>query len=301
MPTFRSRASNPLAFGRVDGETVLAEAAESYREALGEMLIAAYALGSLAHGGFSPLVSDIDLGLIVRDPAAPEDAERIQAIAEREKAKGSPLHERISVFWGTPSTLRGESDGGRFPPLDRLDLIESGRPLFGSDKARAGLPRPSADELLTTGAQFALEYLAGIRAPVAPQELRSMRPAGDDAIEEILHPDVLLARGVRRVTKLVLFPVRFLYTAASGEVGTNDAAVARYLKDERAPSKALVAAALGWRTTGPTDEEAAGELLRRHIVALYVHFIDEHIGRLASLGETELATAFGAWRRRLIS
>jgi hypothetical protein len=226
---------------------------------------------------------------------------RSKAIAESEKAKGSPLHERISVFWGTPSTLRGESDGGRFPPLDRLDLIESGRPLFGSDEARASLPRPSADELLTTGAQFALEYLVGIRAGVAPaQELGSMRAAGDDAIEEILHPDVLLARGVRRVTKLVLFPVRFLYTAASGEAGTNGAAVARHLKDEQAPGKALVAAALGWRTTGLTDEEAAGELLRRHIVPLYVHFIDDHIGRLASLGETELATAFGAWRERLV-
>jgi hypothetical protein len=105
---------------------------------------------------------------------------------------------------------------------------------------------------------------------------------------------------VRRVTKLLLFPVRFLYTATSGEVGTNDAAVALYLEDEQAPSKALVAAALGWRTTGPTDEEAAGELLRRHIVPLYVHFIDDHIGRLASLAKTELATASGAWRERLV-
>ena len=76
----------------MDGETVLAEAAESYRNALGERLIAAYALGSLAHGGFSPQVSDIDLGLVVSDPARPEDAETIQAIADREKAKGSPLH-----------------------------------------------------------------------------------------------------------------------------------------------------------------------------------------------------------------
>jgi hypothetical protein len=31
-------------------------------------LIAGYALGSLAHGGFSPLVSDVDLGLILEDP-----------------------------------------------------------------------------------------------------------------------------------------------------------------------------------------------------------------------------------------
>jgi predicted nucleotidyltransferase len=285
----------------VDGETVLAEAAESYRDALGERLIAAYVLGSLAHGGFSPLVSDIDLGLIVSDPVRLEDAETIQAIADREKAKGSPLHKRISVFWGTPATLSGESDGGRFPPLDRLDLIESGRPLFGSDEARASLPRPSADELLITGAQFALEYLAGIRADATPDnELGSMRRAGDDAVEEILSPEMLLARGVRRVTKLVLFPVRFLYTAVGGKVGTNDAAVAHYLADEPAPSKPLVAAALEWRTAAPSDEEAAAELLRKHMVPLYVHFIDDHIGRLGSLGETGLVAAFGEWRHRLV-
>jgi predicted nucleotidyltransferase len=285
----------------VDGESVLAEAAESYRDALGERLIAAYALGSLAHGGYSPLVSDIDLGLILCDPARPHDAETVRAIAGREKAKGSPLHERISVFWGTPATLRGDSDGGRFPPLDRLDLIESGRPLFGNDEARASLPRPSADELLIAGARFALEYLAGIRAdPTPDNELGSTRPAGADAVEEILTPEMLLARGVRRVTKLVLFPVRFLYTAASGEVGTNDAAVAHYLQDDQAPSKPLVAAALEWRTAAPNDEEAAAELLRQHLLPLYVHFIDDHIGRLSSLDEPRLVAAFGEWRDRLV-
>jgi hypothetical protein len=285
----------------VDGETVLTEAAEAYRSALGERLIAAYALGSLAHGGFSPLVSDIDLGLVVSDPVRLEDAETIRAIADREKAKGSPLHERISVFWGTPATLRGDSDGGRFPPLDRLDLIESGRPLFGSDEARASLPRPSADELLTAGTQFALEYLAGIRVDGArDNELGSMRPAGDGAIEEILSPELLHARGVRRATKLVLFPVRFLYTAASGQVGTNDAAVAHYLRDEQAPSKPLVAAALEWRTAAPSDEEAAAELLRKHMVPLYLHLIDDHIRRLSALGETGLVDAFGEWRERLV-
>ena len=164
------------------------------------------------------------------------------------------------------------------------------------------MPRPRTDELLVTGAQFALEHLAGIRADLAPDnELGSMRPAGGDAVEEILNPERLVARGVRRMTKLVLFPVRFLYTAASGRVGTNDAAVDHYLEEERAPSKPLVAAALEWRTAAPSNEEAAGELLRRHMVPLYVHFIDDHLGRLSSLGEARLVGAFGEWRDRLVS
>jgi predicted nucleotidyltransferase len=64
------------------GETVLAEAVDAFRDALGDRLLAAYALGSLAHGGFSPLVSDVDLGLIVCDPLRSDDAETIQAVAD---------------------------------------------------------------------------------------------------------------------------------------------------------------------------------------------------------------------------
>ena len=84
----------------VDGETVLADAVEAYRVAFGDRLLAAYALGSLAHGGFSELVSDVDLGLIVCDPLAPDDSGNIQAVADAEKKKGSALQSRLSVFRG---------------------------------------------------------------------------------------------------------------------------------------------------------------------------------------------------------
>src|SRR5262245_19394805 len=101
--------------GVTNAERVLTEAVEAYRVSLGDRLLAAYALGSLAHVGFSELVSDIDLGLIVTDPPLPELASMIQAVADAEKGKGSALHARLSVFWGTRTTLRGERDGGRFP------------------------------------------------------------------------------------------------------------------------------------------------------------------------------------------
>ena len=147
----------------VEVEAILSEAVDAYRVALDERLVAAYALGSLAHGGFSALVSDVDLGLILADPVQSQDGDTIEAIAETQKRSGSALAERLSVFWGTPATLRGECEGGRFPPLDRLDLIENGRLIAGVD-ARTGLPRPTADELLITGAEFALEFLAGLRS-----------------------------------------------------------------------------------------------------------------------------------------
>src|SRR6516165_4010467 len=106
------------------GEAVLARAVSAYRAALGSRLIAGYALGSLAHGGFSPLVSDIDLGLILHDPLRANDRLTIRKVARSVRAGGSAADERLSVFWGTPATLQGHGRGGRFPPLDRLDLLD---------------------------------------------------------------------------------------------------------------------------------------------------------------------------------
>ncbi len=254
----------------------------AYQIALGSRLRAAYALGSLAHGGFSELVSDIDLGLIISDPPLPEDRSMIEVVADAQKSKGSALHERLSVFWGTPTTLRGEREGGRFPPLDRLDLIENGRLLVGSDDARADLPRPSVEELILTGAEFALDYL------------------GAGATDEIRSPDILIAHGVRRLTKLVLFPVRFLYTATTGRIGTNHDAATHYLLKGQPVSGELVATALGWRKSQPVDEAAATALLRDQMIPLYLHYIADHVTRLDSLGEVELATAFRNWHELLV-
>jgi hypothetical protein len=69
-------------------------------------LLAAYALGSLAHGGFSELVSDVDLGLLVSDPVQPEDAETIQAIAETEKHSGNSFDGSSLAHHSTPSQRR---------------------------------------------------------------------------------------------------------------------------------------------------------------------------------------------------
>jgi hypothetical protein len=296
-------ASEPMARSRPDereANAILDDAAAAYTRAFGDRLIASYALGSLAHGGFSPLVSDIDLGLILSDPAHDRDADRVGAIADQMRTGGSALHERLSVFWGTPSTLTGASEGGRFPPLDRLDLIQNGRLLAGSD-VRAGLPAPGARELLIVGAEFALEFLAGIGggSATASRGLGSIRPATSDTSAEIRHPELLLSRGVRRVTKIVLFPVRFLFTAETGQVGTNDHAVAHYLTRADTPSKPLVQAALAWRREAPADAPATRAVLGDQLVPLYLYFIDDHVGRLTSAGRQDLADAFTTWRTQL--
>lgn len=281
--------------GVEQGKAVLAEAASAYRHALGERLVGAYALGSLAHGGFSSLVSDVDLGLILAEPLHASDADTIHQVGETLKAQGSALHERLSVFWGTPSTLGGQQAGGRFPPLDRLDLIQHGLLIDGLD-TRRDLAQPSRVDVLVAGAEFALDYLAGIR--LSESYSGSPDSAQDDAAEQIRRPELLLARGIRRATKLVLFPARFLYSAETGLVGTNLAAVDYYLACDQAPGAGLVAAALAWRTSPPDHIEATA-LLKNGMIPLYVHYIDDHIARLTAVGRLDIADAFAKWLKQI--
>jgi len=282
------------------GEVVLAGAVSAYQAALGSRLIAGYALGSLAHGGFSPLVSDVDLGLILQDPLRATDRMTIRKVARSARTEGSALDERLSVFWGTPSTLQGRRRGGRFPPLDRLDLLDYGRLLTGRD-ARSSVARPGRAELLVAGAEFALGYLGGARK--LPDRLRSWAWRGlqhDNVPDEIRASSRLVSRGPRRLTKIVLFPVRFLFTAETGQVGTNALAAGHYLARADAPATKLVTAALAWRLEPPADDEA-NALLGQELIPLYVHYIDDHIARLRAINCHGLADSFQRWRTRLMT
>jgi hypothetical protein len=283
------------------GEAVLAQAVAAYRAALGSRLIAGYALGSLAHGGFSPLVSDVDLALILAGPLRLTDRLTIRSVAGELRAGGSALHERLSVFWGTRSTLQGHARGGRFPPLDRLDLLVYGRLLTGAD-ARHGLPRPGQAELLTAGAEFALGSLGGVQTFTERlQGWARRRPQRDRALDEIRAPALLVSRGPRRLTKLVLFPVRFLFTAATGQVGTNALAAEHYLAGASPAAAELIMAALEWRREPPADQQAAADLLGRELIPLYARYLDDHIERLRDIGQHGLADSFRQWRARLLA
>jgi predicted nucleotidyltransferase len=55
------------------GQELLAATVDLAQELWRDRFVAAYALGSLAHGGFRPLVSDIDIGFVLADPLLPEE------------------------------------------------------------------------------------------------------------------------------------------------------------------------------------------------------------------------------------
>ena len=119
-------------------------------------------------------------------------------------------------------------------------------------------------------------------------------------MDEIRTPSRLVSRGPRRLTKVVLFPVRFLFTAGTGQVGTNTSAAGHYLASASAPAATLVAAALGWRFEAPADEEATA-LLGRELIPLYIHYLDDHITRLRIINHHRLADSFRQWRSRLLA
>jgi hypothetical protein len=245
-------------------------------------------------------VSDVDLGLILHDPVTTKDRVTVRAVARSVKAGGSALDQRLSVFWGTPATLAGQRRGGRFPPLDRLDLLEYGRLLTGQD-LRSVAARPDQAELLVAGAEFALGYLGG--AAKLPDRLRAwarLRRPDDTVLNEIRTPSRLVSRGPRRLTKIVLFPVRFLFTAETGQVGTNTLATEHYLASANPAAAALVSAALAWRLEPPAADEATA-LLSRELIPLYIQYLDDHIARLRDADRYRLTVRFQRWRTRLLA
>jgi hypothetical protein len=245
-----------------DGEAVLAEAVAVAGELLGDRLDAAFALGSLAHGGFAPLVSDVDLALVL-SPAGTDAAETVGRVAgiTRSRLHGprEELAGRLSVFWADWDGVRGSGPVGRLPEVDRLDLIDDGRLLAGTDR-RAGAARPDHTALVGTAAEFVAERFD-------PHYLRRMTD-----------PDALVRDGARTVTKAVLFPARFRYTLHTGEIGQNEHA-ARWYAAERLPGHELVSAAYRWRSEDLSPD--AADLLRAHLVGLYRDLIDDYLARTA--------------------
>ncbi|GAA3729985.1 hypothetical protein GCM10022225_09520 [Plantactinospora mayteni] len=269
--------SDPAASARA----AVLEAAHAYQEVFADRFVAAYALGSLAHGGYAPAVSDIDLAVVLTDTQggdADTIAETGQALRER-----AELHRKLSVFWGSLAALRQGRNDGRFPAIDRLDLADHGLLLLGSDVARQ-VAVPTAGELLVNSAQFAVDVLAT-----------------DEVIAEIHRPRRLLADPVW-FTKAVLFPVRFFYSSAMtmGRAATNDEAIIWYLAQPGAVAAPLVRLAARVRAGEPLDPAAAAPLLAAGLSQLYQRYAEDQARRLRQAGAPAgLVAALTRWRGQL--
>ena len=260
------------------GWAVAESAAHAATGRFGSRLRSVYALGSLAHGGFCPLVSDVDVAVVLTN-LGDRDRAQIEALAAGVRQSGAQLAERLSLFWGTEDSIAERAPGGRFPALDRLDLIRHGTLIAGED-IRAALPEPSYEDLVTGTARFAIGMLTQA-----------------DRRREIVDAQYTAALGPRPASKVALFPVRFLFTARTGLIGENRAAAGHYLAvTPDGPTAELARAGILWRTRwSRADRESAARLFQSGAVPLYQEFAAEYAGRLRGMDRARLAGDLSNW------
>jgi hypothetical protein len=197
-------------------------------------------------------VSDIDLGIVLEDPLVASDNERVADLTQSIKATNAPFADRLSVFWGSVDSLSGVSSGGRFPPLDQ----KYGRLLTGTD-VRSTLFLPTHRELVLAGAELALRRLAT-----------------DEAIGKLKNPQALAGSDLKTLTRLILFPVRFMFTARTGDVGRNDAAVEHFVAAKASAASELASLALKWRNAGQAPSDASAvRAIAAGVLPLYDEFL----------------------------
>jgi hypothetical protein len=214
-------------------------AAASWSDCFGPRLLGVYCIGSLAHGGFSARYSDIDVAATVTDPLAPDE---LATVREAAKSLSSELAAKLSIFWADQ-----DFTAGRFPPLDRGDLIDHAVPVIERRPVRPA--RPSLGEIR--------HYLGG--QPFAAWTEQVQRFANAGALERADHKPYVRA---------LLYPARLLYSWAKGAMASNDDAVA-FLADQPVAGLdfGLVERALECRRAGCDPDDLFAErakLLRQH-------------------------------------
>ena len=219
--------------------------AEHFKSKLVSPLVEAYKIGSLAHGGFSQIYSDIDVGLILSCLNPPSDMDRMIAEA---KALDDDYGKKLSIFWGNP-----EFGWGRLPVLDRLDLLDHGVPLLNNH--RAEFWRPTTEE---------------VRQELRQSIERSWKPK----IDELSQLNKLEPKDRKPYIRAILYPARLIYSWDNLAMDSNDRAV-EYLRNVRPPGLDLIPiqAALACRREECSAEEvfALGADLNRQFESTLAH------------------------------
>ena len=245
---------------------------------------AVYVMGSLARGGFSEVASDIDIGLILEGPLNPQDETDVDRILSEMLERNAAVRNKVSLFWGSIDSIDGVVEAGRYPPFDRLDLIDHALLLAGRD-VRSQLKRPSKRELVVSSAEFALDRLDS-----------------DQVLEKFHDCGLLASQGTVTVTKRVLFPARFIYMVKAGEIAGNEASYKYYADSFSGPDAELVSQAYHWRMNALPDElDEVVDRLEQGLAPLYCRFIDIYVECLDGYEEAGLSLQLDQWRDRITS
>ena len=179
-----------------DIEYFVARVAQHFNSNLGSSLVEAYKLGSLAHGGFSAIYSDIDVGLVLSCVAAPQ--EMVDLIASA-KSLDPDYGKKLSVFWGNP-----EFPWGRLPVIDRIDLLDHGAPLLRG--VEPGFRRPTKEE-------------------IHQEQLQSIERSWKPRLPELSRLTTLEPKDRKPYIRAILYAARLIYTWDNLAVDSNDRAV----------------------------------------------------------------------------
>jgi hypothetical protein len=180
----------------IEIDKFVAAVAEFSQMQLGASLVDAYKLGSLAHGGFSNIYSDIDVGLLLSCSEAP--ARMANLIAEA-KTLDVEYGKKLSVFWGNP-----DFTWGRLPNLDRLDLLDHGVPLLNAHKPQ--FRRPSKQE-------------------IRDELLRSIERSWKPRLPELNGLTELTPENRKPYIRAILYAARLIYSWDNLAMESNDRAV----------------------------------------------------------------------------
>ena len=170
--------------------------ADYFQNALGSAVMEVYRLGSLAHGGFSQIYSDIDVGVLLNCAEPPDNMAEIIAAG---KALDQEYGKKLSVFWGNP-----DCSWGRLPVLDRVDLLDHGVPLLNGVKPDFARPSKEAVHAMLRDS-LENNYMA---KSVELNALSSLEP-----------------KDRKPYIRSVLYPARCIYSWDLLQVNSNDAAV----------------------------------------------------------------------------
>jgi hypothetical protein len=179
-----------------DLQTYVSRVAEHFHSCLDACLVEVYKLGSLAHGGFSNIYSDIDVGLLLNCNEPPAE---MSAFITEAKTLDGEYGKKLSIFWGN-----AEFAWGRLPFIDRLDLLDHGAPLLHGIKPR--FRRPSKEE-------------------IHQEQLQSIERSWKSRLPELMHMTKLEAKDCKLYVRAILYAARLIYTWDELAVASNDCAV----------------------------------------------------------------------------
>lgn len=280
---------------------------QAVAEEYGGVAKSTYLIGSLAHGGFSEHTSDIDVAFVLDKPDITDgDWSTFDYVGERIKNdRGLRFGKKLSLFWSTLPVLSSEitsgafpaptKDQGVFPPYDVLDLIQHGKLLHG-EEVRGSLREPTVDNLYTAGVEFLSSYVDTSENNDAITD--------HDAFDSLSNHDK---------SKLVLFPVRLMYTLNTGKIGDNAKAAEHYIMNLAQSNQPDTESGGSSRLLGQAveqailirDQDAFDEKIMKEsfpaIMDLYSQLINQHKDKMQLLGQTEHAQDLDDWLSRLKS